>query len=152
MPWNETDPMNERVKFIARYPQKDEPFIVLCERAGISRKTGYKWVERYEGGGVAALVERSRAPLSHPHAVPAAVIESIVATRRRHPRWGPRKLLAILRRQDRRGLGLSPAPLATSCGSGDSFADVVAIGTACRMPSGWPRTPRPMRSGVPILK
>src|SRR5437773_9691746 len=100
MPWNETDPMNERVKFIARYLQKDEPFIVLCERAGISRKTGYKWVERYEGGGVAALVERSRAPLSHPHAVPAAVIESIVATRRRHPRWGPRKLLAILRRQD----------------------------------------------------
>ena len=92
--------MNERVKFIARYLQKDEPFIVLCERAGISRKTGYKWVERYEGGGVAALVERSRAPLSHPHAVPAAVIESIVTTRRRHPRWGPRKLLAILRRQD----------------------------------------------------
>ncbi len=92
--------MNERVKFIARYLQKDEPFIVLCERAGISRKTGYKWVERYEGGGVAALVERSRAPLSHPHAVPAAVLESIVAMRRRYPRWGPRKLLAILRRQN----------------------------------------------------
>src|SRR5439155_22653671 len=100
MPWNETDPMNERVKFIARYLQKDEPFIVLCERAGISRKTGYKWVERYEGGGVAALVERSRAPLSRPHAVPGGTVELIVATRRRHPRWGPRKLLAILRRQD----------------------------------------------------
>lgn len=92
--------MNERVKFIARYLQKDEPFIVLCERAGISRKTGYKWVERYEGGGVTALVDRSRAPLGHPHAVPAAVVERIVAVRRRHPRWGPRKLLAILRRQE----------------------------------------------------
>jgi transposase InsO family protein len=73
---------------------------VLCEDAGISRKTGYKWVERYEHGGVAALVDRSRAPRSHPHAVPAAVVEAIVALRRRHPRWGPRKLLAILRRRE----------------------------------------------------
>ena len=72
MPWHETDPMNERVKFIARYLQNEEPFAALCEDAGISRKTGYKWVERYEQGGVRALVERSRAPLAHPHAVPAA--------------------------------------------------------------------------------
>src|SRR5258706_15985584 len=93
MPWNETEPMNERVKFIARYLQQDEPFNVLCERAGVSRKTGYKWVERYEGGGVVALIDRSRAPLSHPHAVSAATRDAIVALRRRHPRWGPRKLL-----------------------------------------------------------
>jgi transposase len=73
---------------------------VLCEDAGISRKTGYKWVERYEHGGVGALVDRSRAPRSHPHAVPGAVVEAIVALRRRHPRWGPRKLLAILRRRE----------------------------------------------------
>jgi putative transposase len=92
--------MNERVKFIARYLQKDEPFNALCERAGVSRETGYKWVERYEGGGVTALVDRSRAPLSHPHAVSAAVVETIVAMRRSHPRWGPRKLLAVLRRQE----------------------------------------------------
>lgn len=100
MPWNETEPMNERVKFIARYLQKDEPFSALCARAGVSRKTGYKWVERYDEGGVTALVDRSRAPLSHPHAVPVAVRDAIVALRRRHPRWGPRKLLAVLRRHD----------------------------------------------------
>jgi putative transposase len=92
--------MNERVKFIARYLEKDEPFNALCETAGISRKTGYKWVDRYETSGVVALVDRSRAPLSHPHAVPAAVVETIVALRRRHPRWGPRKLLAVLRRRE----------------------------------------------------
>jgi transposase-like protein len=51
MPWNETEPMNERVKFIAWYLQHDEPFKALCERAGVSRKTGYKWVDRYNGGG-----------------------------------------------------------------------------------------------------
>ena len=46
MPWRETSPMNERVKFIADYLQDDEPFSELCARAQISRKTGYKWVER----------------------------------------------------------------------------------------------------------
>src|SRR5437764_15395404 len=81
MPWNETDPMNERVKFIARYLQNDESFIVLCEDAGISRKTGYKWVERYEDGGVVALVDRSRPPRSHPHAVPSAVLEALRTAR-----------------------------------------------------------------------
>ena len=91
--------MNERVKFIARYLQKDEPFSTLCDLAGVSRKTGYKWVERYEAGGVAALEDRSRAPQSHPHAVPAEIVELILAARRRHPRWGPRKLLVLLRRQ-----------------------------------------------------
>ncbi|NIM21253.1 MAG: helix-turn-helix domain-containing protein, partial [Candidatus Latescibacteria bacterium] len=56
--------MNERVKFIARYLEADEPFSSLCEDFGVSRKTGYKWVERYELEGVAGLEEQSRAPLS----------------------------------------------------------------------------------------
>jgi putative transposase len=94
--------MNERVKFIARYLQNEEAFVALCADAGISRKTGYKWVERYEAGGVAALVDRSRAPRSHRYAVPASIIDAIVALRRRRPRWGPRKLLAVLRRQEPR--------------------------------------------------
>jgi putative transposase len=74
MPWNETAPMNERVKFLARYLAGDVPFASLCEAAGISRKTGYKWVDRYDWGGVAALVDRSRAPLSHPHAVATGIV------------------------------------------------------------------------------
>lgn len=92
--------MNERVMFIADYLQDDEPFSELCARARISRKTGYKWVERYQVLGVKGLVDRSRAPLSRPHTVPATVVEKIVAVRRRHPRWGPRKLLVVLRRQE----------------------------------------------------
>ena len=92
--------MNERVKFIAQYLRRDEPFSVLCAQAGISRKTGYKWVERYDTGGVTALVDRSRAAHSHPHAVSATVVDAILALRRRHPRWGPRKLLHILQRRD----------------------------------------------------
>lgn len=91
--------MNERVKFIARYLTHEEYLSALCEQFGISRKTGYKWIERYQAGGVQALGDHSRAPHAHPHAVSAEVVNAIVAARRRHARWGPRKLLVLLRRQ-----------------------------------------------------
>jgi transposase-like protein len=91
--------MTERVKFIAAYLQHEARFSDLCLDFGISRKTGYKWVRRYEAGGAAALGELSRAPHAHPNAVPSGIVESILAIRRRHPRWGPRKVQVILRRQ-----------------------------------------------------
>jgi putative transposase len=98
MPWKESCPMNERVKFIASYLEAETSFAELCERFGISRKQGYKWRERYEGGGVEALPDRSRAPHSHPNAVPEAVVQLIVELRKKHPSWGPRKLLIVLKR------------------------------------------------------
>jgi transposase InsO family protein len=98
MPWKETSPMNERMKFIAAFLEGDESFSELCERFGISRKQGYKWRNRYESGGVEALRDRSRAPHHHPHAVPESIVNLIVEARRRHPRWGPRKLLVVLGR------------------------------------------------------
>lgn len=92
--------MNERIKFIAAYLEDDdETFTELCARFSVSRKTGYKWVERYEASGVTALEERSRAPLSHPRAVAPEVVDAVVAARRTHPRWGPRKLLVVMKRR-----------------------------------------------------
>ncbi|MGI9258074.1 MAG: integrase core domain-containing protein [Gammaproteobacteria bacterium] len=88
--------MNERVSFIASYLEAAESFTAVCERYGVSRKTGYKWVERYESDGVAGLEEHSRAPLSHPHAVAADVVAKILKCRKKHKRWGPRKLRLIL--------------------------------------------------------
>ena len=67
--------MNEPVKFVAAMLEAKETFGELCERFGISRKRGYKWKGRYEAGGVRARENRSRAPHSRPHAVPAEVIQ-----------------------------------------------------------------------------
>lgn len=100
MPWNETNIMNERIKFIARYLEGNDSFTELCVGFGISRKTGYKWIDRYQIGGVEALVDYSRVPKSHPNAVPELVVQEILRARKRHPHWGPRKLLVILRRQN----------------------------------------------------
>jgi transposase InsO family protein len=68
----------------------------LCERYEVSRKTGYKWLERYGSEGAAGLMERSHAPHVHGRATPQAVVEAIVALRRQRPTWGPRKIIAKL--------------------------------------------------------
>jgi transposase InsO family protein len=56
-------------------------------------------MERYEAGGVTELLDRSRAPLSHPHAILDEVEAEFIAARKQHPRWGPRKLLVVVRRR-----------------------------------------------------
>jgi len=99
MPWARTDVMSERLKFVATYLQREVRFSDLCRDFGISRKTGYKWVRRYEAGGAPALSERSRAPRDHPNAVDDEMVEAIVALRQKHPRWGPRKLKVVLARK-----------------------------------------------------
>ena len=99
MPWTRTDQMSERVKFIAAYLEYDACFADLCRDFGVSRKTGYKWLRRYEADGAAALEDRRRAPHTHPNAIAEDIVEAILSLRRRHPRWGPRKLLVLLRRQ-----------------------------------------------------
>ena len=96
--------------------------------AGVSRKTGYKWVARYESGGVAGArrsIPRAARPIRTP--CRRAVVDAIVAARRRHPRWGPRKLLALLAPPaSRRRRGRSPAPSATSSGATASSVRVGA--------------------------
>jgi len=99
MPWNRTEPMCERVKFISDYLKEEESFSELCENFGISRKTGYKWVSRYEAGGVEALKELSRACKTHPNATSQKIVNYILRERKKHPTWGPVKLLVVLGRR-----------------------------------------------------
>jgi putative transposase len=94
--------MNERLKFVAACLTRQktgETIEELCAQFGVSEKSGYKWMKRYKEGGVGALAERSRAPHSHAHAVPQPIVELLLVARRRHMRWGPRKLIALLSRQ-----------------------------------------------------
>ena len=102
MPWTRTDWMSERVKFIAAYLEHEASFTDLCRDFGVSRKTGYKWVRRYERDGPRALEDLSRAPHTHPNAVAESVVRAILSLRRQHPRWGPRKLRVVLQRRQPR--------------------------------------------------
>lgn len=96
MPWKETSPLDERMAFIVDVQKEDEPFSRLCQRYGISRTTGYLWVERYEQFGPSGLQDRAPVARSHPNQVPDAVGDRLVLARKEHPTWGPKKLRAWL--------------------------------------------------------
>lgn len=98
MPWKETCTMEERIKFVVEVERADDSIAKLCKVYGISRKTGYKWLNRWQTEGFAGLEERSREPHNHPNQIPEEIENSIVALRHRHPFWGPKKLLARLQR------------------------------------------------------
>ena len=97
MPWRESCAMDERVSFIADYVCGLWTMTELCERYEISRKTGYKWLDRYCEEGPAGLVERSHAPRVHGRATPQDIIDAIVGMRCERPTWGPRKIIPKLR-------------------------------------------------------
>ncbi len=81
MPWHETDPVNERLKFVAAHQTGQLTVTELCEQFGISRRTGYKILARYEEHGPEGLRDRSRAPLAHPNQTPAVTEAAILRVR-----------------------------------------------------------------------
>jgi len=113
MPWLETSSMTERKRFIDDTHRGLFSMTELCARFGISRKTGYKWLDRYDAQGQDGLRDRSHAPEACPHKISADVAGAICEMRRAHPSWGPRKLLAALRRRQR-----TPAPARAQHGGG----------------------------------
>lgn len=106
MPWKATKPVDLKMEFIARL-RAGERMTDLCREYGISRKTGHKLANRVEQFGAQGLEERSRAPKHIPHKTPAEIVELILAARREHPTWGPKKLKDVLERQFGHAL---PAP------------------------------------------
>jgi putative transposase len=95
--------MDQRVAFIADWLRDEWTMTELAERYQISRKTAYKWVDRYEVDPERGLAERSRAPHAHGRAMGAEVQQAIVTLRRAHPHWGPKKLRAILLAREAEG-------------------------------------------------
>lgn len=100
MPWQQVIPMEQRLAFVREFQLGCDSMTELARRYGVAPKTGYKWLARYTAEGVAGLVERSRRPHSNARAVPASLVDAILAARRAHPTWGAGKLLAWVRARD----------------------------------------------------
>jgi putative transposase len=99
MGWMETCAVDQRMRFVIAVEKGDEAFAAVCRRFGVSRKAGYKWLERYREGGVKALDDRSRARLHQPHAIADEIAELCLSVRQAHPTWGPVKVRAWLERR-----------------------------------------------------
>src|SRR5215212_7930406 len=89
--------MDERLQFIADYLTGTFSITELCRRYRVSRPTAYQLIARYEAEGAGGLTPRSRRPHTHPQATAADIVEAVVACRRKHPEWGPVKLIDQLR-------------------------------------------------------
>jgi putative transposase len=99
MPWRQTSPMDQKIQFIADYRRRTLSITELCALYGVSRKTGYKWIERYLTSGPPGLEDRLRTPGSRPNQTPQHVVEALIEVRCRHPSWGAKKLLSILQKR-----------------------------------------------------
>jgi transposase InsO family protein len=75
-----------------------------AEKFGVSRQSIYRWMARYEEGGLEALAERSHRPRSSPHQIAPHLEARVLELRRHHPGWGPLRILHQLEREKTRHL------------------------------------------------
>jgi transposase InsO family protein len=89
--------MDQKVLFIADWLRQVCSFSDLCAQYTISRKTGYKWIERYRQSGVEGLDDASRKPHLSPQQTPYSIRQAILGLRRRGGMvLGPKKIQALL--------------------------------------------------------
>lgn len=100
MPWKEASLMDQRMQFILDHESQLWSTTELCDRYGVSRKTGYKWLGRYRLEGLKGLADRSRQPHGHPRTVPQPIVDALLKLRRRRPSWSAKKLLWQLHQRE----------------------------------------------------
>lgn len=99
MPWKENKPMDERAQFVFYVFEGELSITELCDHFGVSRKTGYKWLDRYEKEGLAGLSDRACVPHRLPNRTSGEVIDYLLCMRERHPSWGARKLMQLAQKK-----------------------------------------------------
>ncbi len=92
MPWKVNTMSESRREFVELALRSGSNMSELCRRFEISRKTAYKWLGRYQAGGVSGLEDQSRRPKSSPNRTSVTLEEQVVELRSVHPAWGGRKL------------------------------------------------------------
>jgi transposase InsO family protein len=106
MPFTERSIVGQRAEFCRLALMPRASVRELCRRFGVSPQTGYKWLDRFEVGGLAGLADRSRRPLVSPGRTMADLEARILAVRAEHPVWGGRKIRRVL---ENGGLATPPA-------------------------------------------
>lgn len=112
MPWNISDLVTKRIEFVQLAEQGSLSMAELCRRFAISRKTGYKWLQRQSAPGADARVklqDQSRRPRSSPLQIGEDVERLIIDLRQRYPYWGARKLRALLEQHYQAQVPVLPA-------------------------------------------
>ncbi len=99
MPWKDTTVMEQKLEFITEWKSGNFNLSELCREFGISRPTGYKYINRYQEDGIEGLQEIGRRPKSHPRQTLDPIEKAILKHRKAHPRWGAKKIWKLLHRE-----------------------------------------------------
>jgi transposase InsO family protein len=99
MAWGTVNVKDQRMRFVVLASQHQQSMTELCEEFGITRPTGYEWLRRYERGGIAGVVEKSRRPERSPQRTEGGIERRVVEMRQRRPDWGAKKLQVLLQRE-----------------------------------------------------
>lgn len=96
MSWKESSKKQEKLIFIADWLKDEFSFAELCRRYSISRKTGYKLINRYQAEGEEAFKELSRARHHYKNKTAEDITKQLINVKYRYPDWGPMKIKAWL--------------------------------------------------------
>lgn len=96
MPWEEVTVMDQKKRFIEANQTFMGSFKELCTSFGISRKTGYKYLRKYQENGLAGLKENSRRPKTSPNKTSVNIEEIVIQVRLSHPAWSGEKISRYL--------------------------------------------------------
>jgi transposase-like protein len=96
MAWGTVNVDEQRMRFVVCASRREKTMQQLCEEFEISRPTGYQWLRRYQAGGIAGVVEKSRRPQQSPTQTASELEERVVELRQQRPDWGARKLQVLL--------------------------------------------------------
>ena len=99
MAWGTVNVDEQRIRFVVCASRREKTMQQLCEEFQISRPTGYEWLRRYQTGGIAGVVEKSRRPRHSPGQTAAEIEQRVVELRQQRPDWGARKLQVLLQRE-----------------------------------------------------
>lgn len=138
MPWKASTPVSLRQEFVRFAARQGVPLAELCRRYGISRRTGYKWVRRYQQAGPAGLTDRSRRPHRVVGQTAPPLEAAVVALRQAHPAWGARKL-----RRRLQALGCARVPAASTVTRILQRHALIAPARPGAEPGPWQRFERP---------
>ncbi len=108
MPWERKTVMEQREEFVEAYKRREKSLSALCREYGISRKSGYKWIRRAEGGE--GMEDRSRRPHRCPGRTSEETEQLIVEMRQHNPVWGGKMIRQVLENQ-----GYTHLPCVKTC-------------------------------------
>jgi transposase InsO family protein len=104
MPFTELSIMSQRLEFCILASNPGSNLSDLCRRFKITRRTGYKWLLRYQDEGLLGLEDQSRRPVNYPNQVSAYIDEYVVRLRKDDPEWGAKKLHKIINNHKEQGM------------------------------------------------